>query len=173
MPIFRVKSVKIHTGQKNLHWRRRPRRRQLSGMTNCTETLKSHYQMLAMLVSTIVDSWTVFPQPIYALIPILIQRLFWHLALALIASTQTFGYQNQSQMMLHLATCRKASLVPWSHILNFHISWLLITKPNRGNPEQNSLYIFVRWRELWACFPGYGSFLQHKGISAYQLHAAL
>ena len=29
MPIFRVKSVKIYTGQKNLHWRRR---RQLSGM---------------------------------------------------------------------------------------------------------------------------------------------
>ena len=33
MPIFRVKSVKIYTGQKNLHWRRRPRRRQLSGVT--------------------------------------------------------------------------------------------------------------------------------------------
>ena len=33
MPIFRVKSVKIYTGQKNLHWRRRPRRRQLSGMS--------------------------------------------------------------------------------------------------------------------------------------------
>ena len=32
MPIFRVKSVKIYTSQKNLHWRRRPRRRQLSGM---------------------------------------------------------------------------------------------------------------------------------------------
>ena len=32
MPIFRVKSVKIYTGQKNLHWRRRLRRRQLSGM---------------------------------------------------------------------------------------------------------------------------------------------
>ena len=32
MPIFRVKSVKIYIGQKNLHWRRRPRRRQLSGM---------------------------------------------------------------------------------------------------------------------------------------------
>ena len=32
MPIFRVKSVKIYTGQKNLHRRRRPRRRQLSGM---------------------------------------------------------------------------------------------------------------------------------------------
>ena len=32
MPIFRVKSVKIYTCQKNLHWRRRPRRRQLSGM---------------------------------------------------------------------------------------------------------------------------------------------
>ena len=32
MPIFRVKSVKIYTGQKNLHWQRRPRRRQLSGM---------------------------------------------------------------------------------------------------------------------------------------------
>ena len=32
MLIFRVKSVKIYTGQKNLHWRRRPRRRQLSGM---------------------------------------------------------------------------------------------------------------------------------------------
>ena len=29
---FRVKSVKIYTSQKNLHWRRRPRRRQLSGM---------------------------------------------------------------------------------------------------------------------------------------------
>ena len=32
MPIFRVKSVKIYTCQKNLHLRRRPRRRQLSGM---------------------------------------------------------------------------------------------------------------------------------------------
>ena len=32
MPIFRVKSVKIYTGQKNLHWRRQPRQRQLSGM---------------------------------------------------------------------------------------------------------------------------------------------
>ena len=32
LPIFRVKCVKIYTGQKNLHWRRRPRRRQLSGM---------------------------------------------------------------------------------------------------------------------------------------------
>ena len=32
LPIFRVRSVKIYTGQKNLHWRRRPRRRQLSGM---------------------------------------------------------------------------------------------------------------------------------------------
>ena len=32
MPIFRVKSVKIDTGQKNLHWRRQPRQRQLSGM---------------------------------------------------------------------------------------------------------------------------------------------
>ena len=29
LPIFRVKSVKIYTGQKNLHWRRQ---RQLSGM---------------------------------------------------------------------------------------------------------------------------------------------
>ena len=32
MPIFRVKSVKIYTGQKNLHWRRRWRRWQLWGM---------------------------------------------------------------------------------------------------------------------------------------------
>ena len=32
MPIFRVKSVKIYTGQKNLQWRRQPRQRQLSGM---------------------------------------------------------------------------------------------------------------------------------------------
>ena len=32
MPIFCVKSVKIYTGQKNLHWRRQPRQRQLSGM---------------------------------------------------------------------------------------------------------------------------------------------
>ena len=32
MPIFRVKSVKIYTGQKNLHWRRQPRQWQLSGM---------------------------------------------------------------------------------------------------------------------------------------------
>ena len=37
MPIFRVKSVKIYTGQKNLHWRRRPRRRQLSGMATPTQ----------------------------------------------------------------------------------------------------------------------------------------
>ena len=35
MPIFRVKSVKIYTGQKNLHWRRQPRQRQLSGMVIC------------------------------------------------------------------------------------------------------------------------------------------
>ena len=32
MPIFCIKSVKIYTGQKNLHWRRQPRQRQLSGM---------------------------------------------------------------------------------------------------------------------------------------------
>ena len=32
MPIFCVKSVIIYTGQKNLHWRRQPRQRQLSGM---------------------------------------------------------------------------------------------------------------------------------------------
>ena len=38
MPIFRVKSVKIHTGQKNLHWRRQPRQWQLSGMPNTTTT---------------------------------------------------------------------------------------------------------------------------------------
>ena len=40
MPIFRVKSVKIYTGQKNLHWRRRPRRRQLSGMAAVLVTEK-------------------------------------------------------------------------------------------------------------------------------------
>ena len=33
MPIFRVKSVKIYTGQKNLHWRRQWRQWQLWGMT--------------------------------------------------------------------------------------------------------------------------------------------
>ena len=32
MPIFRVKSVKIYTSQKNLHWRRQWRQWQLSGM---------------------------------------------------------------------------------------------------------------------------------------------
>ena len=32
MPIFRVKSVKIYTGQKNLHWRCQWRQWQLSGM---------------------------------------------------------------------------------------------------------------------------------------------
>ena len=32
MPIFRIKSVKIYTGQKNLHWRRQWRQWQLSGM---------------------------------------------------------------------------------------------------------------------------------------------
>ena len=32
MPIFCVKSVKIYTGQKNLHWRRQWRQWQLSGM---------------------------------------------------------------------------------------------------------------------------------------------
>ena len=32
MPIFRVKSVTIYTGRKNLHWRRQPRQRQLSGI---------------------------------------------------------------------------------------------------------------------------------------------
>ena len=41
MPIFRVKSVKIYTGQKNLHWRRRPRRRQLSGMNHNNSTFLS------------------------------------------------------------------------------------------------------------------------------------
>ena len=34
MPIFRVKSVKIYTGQKNLHWRSQWRQWQLSGMSN-------------------------------------------------------------------------------------------------------------------------------------------
>ena len=38
LPIFRVKSVKIYTCQKNLHWRRRPRRRQLSGMCSILPT---------------------------------------------------------------------------------------------------------------------------------------
>ncbi len=33
MPIFRFKSVKIYTGQKNLHWRRQWRQWQLWGMT--------------------------------------------------------------------------------------------------------------------------------------------
>ena len=32
LPIFRVESVKIYTGHKNLHWRCQPRQRQLSGM---------------------------------------------------------------------------------------------------------------------------------------------
>ena len=40
MPIFRVKSVKIYTGQKNLHWRRQPRQRQLSGMQTFTKNPK-------------------------------------------------------------------------------------------------------------------------------------
>ena len=37
MPIFRIKSVKIYTGQKNLHWRRQ---RQLSGMQTFTKNPK-------------------------------------------------------------------------------------------------------------------------------------
>ena len=37
MPIFCVKCVKIYTGQKNLHWRRQPHQRQLSGMENSCE----------------------------------------------------------------------------------------------------------------------------------------
>ena len=36
MPIFRVKSVKIYTGQKNLHWRRQWRQWQLWGMQSST-----------------------------------------------------------------------------------------------------------------------------------------
>ena len=36
MPIFSVKSVKIYTGQKNLHWRRQWRQWQLSGMPRNT-----------------------------------------------------------------------------------------------------------------------------------------
>ena len=39
MPIFRVKSVKIYTGQKNLHWRRQTRQRQLSGMVRSLHCL--------------------------------------------------------------------------------------------------------------------------------------
>ena len=35
---FHVQSGKIYTGQKNLHWRRRPRRRQLSGMIRNGDT---------------------------------------------------------------------------------------------------------------------------------------
>ena len=34
LPIFCVKSVKIYTAQKNLHWRRQPRQWQLSGMSD-------------------------------------------------------------------------------------------------------------------------------------------
>ena len=43
MPIFRVKSVKIYTGQKNLHWRRQPCQRQLSGMPPHPPELKINH----------------------------------------------------------------------------------------------------------------------------------
>ena len=39
MPIFRVKSVKIYTGQKNLHWQRQWRQWQLWGMSLATYNL--------------------------------------------------------------------------------------------------------------------------------------
>ena len=39
MPIFRVKSGKIYTGQKNLHWRRQWRQWQLSGMGQASSSL--------------------------------------------------------------------------------------------------------------------------------------
>ena len=37
MPIFHVKSVKIYTGKKNLHWRRQWRQWQISGMSESEE----------------------------------------------------------------------------------------------------------------------------------------
>ena len=48
-PIFRVKSVKIYTGQKNLHWRRQPRQWQLSGMWNEAPKLKLILDMKALM----------------------------------------------------------------------------------------------------------------------------
>ena len=48
MPIFRVKSVKIYTGQKNLHWRHQWRQWQLWGMhsaTWCEHCPTEHWQI--------------------------------------------------------------------------------------------------------------------------------
>ena len=49
MPIFRVKSVKIYTGQKNLHWRRQPRQRQLSGMIMYVRICTYMIQLVSLL----------------------------------------------------------------------------------------------------------------------------
>ena len=61
MPIFRVKSVKIYTGQKNLHWRRQ---RQLSGMVS--DEVDNDYVILVLKITmfyylmnkkTMVSDW--------------------------------------------------------------------------------------------------------------------
>ena len=53
MPIFRVKSVKIYTGQKNLHWRRQWRQWQLSGMCDLRSDLggKLHHYICTLFFS--------------------------------------------------------------------------------------------------------------------------
>ena len=56
MPIFRVKSVKIYTGQKNLHWRRQ---RQLSGMIDQDDKLDNgddDVQLVAVAALTKEDN---------------------------------------------------------------------------------------------------------------------
>ena len=52
LPIFRVKSVKIYTGQKNLHWRRQ---RQLSGMQVNSANLLFEFWSLFFLLSSVKE----------------------------------------------------------------------------------------------------------------------
>ena len=49
MPIFRVNSVKIYTGQKNLHWRRQWRQWQLWGMLKSTSLMTLVVEMIGLV----------------------------------------------------------------------------------------------------------------------------
>ena len=55
LPIFHVKSVKIYTSQKSLHWRRQPRQWQLSGMNHCkispTQKRRSEHEIEMLILS--------------------------------------------------------------------------------------------------------------------------
>ena len=59
MPIFRFKSVKIYTGQKNLHWRRQWRQWQLWGMgyhsTKSLFSLPKKHCLLQIIWSTLLN----------------------------------------------------------------------------------------------------------------------